>query len=297
MGRIVLGEVEGDEAEKDRATREFGRVLAETQALADLLGRSRLFAEIDEDEEVQAGRAIRVDLPTVDIRFDYGAAPEEVRAWARTRSPLADGLPFDEAVDDLISREPRLARSAKLVRKVYSREHGFALAKSTSLEVTKKIQRLLFDGLARGEAPERTREKIERLGFSRAYAATVYRTNVSTAYAAGRFAQAFDPDVGAIVAGFRFTTSRDPDVRPNHAVAEGIIAGQDDPIWDWISPPLGYNCRCSLAIVTKAEARRLGLLRKDGFMRKARARMGAQADEGFGKVFGRPDRAIYGGRR
>lgn len=272
LDRIALAEIDQDPRDQDVAERELARVVWQTQVLADLHARAALFGEADAALEKAA--------------LAFGR---------RARSPLAGDKAFDEAVDDLISREPRLARSSKRVRQVYQ-DHGFALAKSARLETTKRVQRILFEGLAAGEAPEKTRAKIEKLGFSKGYAQTVYRTNVATAYSAGRFAQMFDPEIADVMAGFRFSTAGDSDVRENHEAADGVIAAPDDSVWDWIAPPLGFNCRCTLELVTKSAARRRGLVRKDGTIKRARLPIGARADDGFGRI-GRPDRTIYGGRR
>jgi SPP1 gp7 family putative phage head morphogenesis protein len=134
-------------------------------------------------------------------------------------------------------------------------------------------------------------EIVQRLGdWSRAYADTVYRTNLTSAYTAGRFRQ--QEGVSDVIGAFGFRSRRDDSTRPNHRAAEGLIAPPHDIIWERLSPPLGYNCRCSLRLVSRFELERLGLLRDGRVMRFEPATL-AQAgpDKGFLSV--RPDRRIY----
>ena len=44
--------------------------------------------------------------------------------------------------------------------------------------------------------------------------------------------------------GFAYVTMGDDRVRVNHEALDGTKARKDDPIWNEITPPLGWNCRC-----------------------------------------------------
>jgi hypothetical protein len=83
----------------------------------------------------------------------------------------------------------------------------------------------------------------------------------------------------------------DGDVRPNHKAMHGVIASVDDQIWQKLSPPLGYMCRCSLITVDAIELRRRGI--NPERIPKARIPFGARPDSfEFGT---RPDWMLYGG--
>jgi SPP1 gp7 family putative phage head morphogenesis protein len=175
---------------------------------------------------------------------------------------------------------------------VYQR-HGFAVAYSTKVEVTQKVQALVAKGDEEGwDVAEGGRAIAELGGWSQAYSETVFQTNLANAYTAGRFRQVDTPELGNVIGAFKFRTRRDSNVRPNHAAAEGLIASPDDEIWDRLAPPLGFRCRCGLAIVTFFELKRLGLLKNGRVLRWSPPLINqAKRDKGF--IGSRPDRRIY----
>ncbi len=70
-------------------------------------------------------------------------------------------------------------------------------------------------------------------------------------------------------------------MRPNHLAADGFVAAVDDPVWQQLTPPLGFNCRCALAIVTKRKARQAGVIDEDGSAIFQAKPAGAGPDAGF----------------
>ena len=74
---------------------------------------------------------------------------------------------------------------------------------------------------------------------------TVYATNLHTAYNAGKYYEGMD----AIeeLPFWQYVTAGDNKVRPAHAILDGTVWRKDDPIWDSIYPPNGFNCRCSVS--------------------------------------------------
>lgn len=246
----------------ERRARAFERLQRRFTALltfANLLARRRVLLQVDTGV--------------------FGFAAGEVPPWTR-----ADFKP-EEAIRDLVSREPRLAKTAEEVAELYRKEHAFALAWSAEKEITKRVQKEVARALREGKPEPSAVTAIRAIGdWTRAYANTVYRTNVVTAFEAGNQRQAEEPEVAAVAPAFRFTATLDADVRPNHAAAHGLIAGVNDPVWGRFSPPLGYNCRCSRNLVSRFELKRLGLLRQDGSVKPfyPRSFRNAHPDPGFG---------------
>lgn len=85
---------------------------------------------------------------------------------------------------------------------------------------------------------------------------TIFRTNLQTNYMAGHWrnfelARRSRPWL-------MFDAINDSRVRPHHLALDGVIRAVDDPVWDRISPPLGFNCRCSLRSLSDRAARRRG---------------------------------------
>jgi len=223
------------------ARKDLAELIRNTMILSDLNGRKRLWMEFD---HVKNHHAKFGDLPDT--------------------TPIAPTLTFDEAVTDLITREPRLAESAAEVSRMYSVDHVFAMARSAEQNITERAQKAIEKFLTDNTPAEALSKSIQDIGgFSQAYADTVYRTNVATAYNAGRMDQAQDPDLSEIIVGFRYEGIDDARTRHNHRVGFGTIAATDDPLWGKFKPPNGYNCRCGLEFVSRFEAERLGLM-EDG---------------------------------
>lgn len=227
---------------------DLAKLIRDTLILANLHGRRRTLIEYD--HEVARG--------------DFSMLPD--------RNPIVMGITFVEALEDLISREPRLADGAKEVARIYSEEHAFALARSSSLKLTERVQQAIQLIISEGRDPGLTGQEITKLAASechdwtRAYADTVYETNVSGAITNGRFEQAKDPDVATVIKAFEVVGEADERERPNHRAARGFIGAVEDPIWTsrHVKPPYGYRCRHGVIFASKYTLERRGLLRSDG---------------------------------
>ena len=54
---------------------------------------------------------------------------------------------------------------------------------------------------------------------------------------------------------WEYFTARDELVRPTHRLLDGVILPANDPRWDKIYPPNGWNCRCTVVGRTRNQAR------------------------------------------
>lgn len=298
--RRLVGDEEGDRPILIEAT--INRI----QAAADLSGRIevRFGAEApDPEAAAPAGRlaspeevrqATRETLDSIDALAEPGKSGS-TRAWA----PVPR-VPFAAAVKDLESRNPigahALVAAGRSVAEVYApkREGGrvvypyaWAAAQAATQEAAAEAQRILVSGLREGTpTPEVAQELAAQVGWPESYGRTVARTNYATSTTAGRFAEAAEVKRGGLRIGFRYVAIPDSDVRrgrrkdhlENHLALDGLIAAEDDPVWDRWSPPGGFNCRCSLEPVLGDEVPR----------RPAVVPYGARFAPGFGA---RPRRA------
>lgn len=86
---------------------------------------------------------------------------------------------------------------------------------------------------------------------------TIFRTNLQTAYAAGRW-QRFS-DNAADRPFLQYVAVMDGRTRPGHARLNGKVFPIDSPVWKVIAPPNGFNCRCAVRALSKSDLEDRGL--------------------------------------
>lgn len=122
-------------------------------------------------------------------------------------------------------------------------------------DVSKKVEKdlrnttfgLIEEGATLSEATETLRERFQALGIDNTkdyQLETIFRTQSSLAYGAGRWIADQDPDIQEILWGYEYSTVGDDRVREEHAILDGTILPKDDPFWQRFWPPNGWNCRC-----------------------------------------------------
>lgn len=157
---------------------------------------------------------------------------------------------------------------------------ALTVAKATRLDVLQDIRNGLLDGLEQGqtlrEFQRNLRPRLEAKGWwgrqivvspdgsaevaqlgSPHRLATIYQTNMQSAYMAGRYVAALEARETHPY--WMYIAVMDGVTRPSHAALHGKVFRWDDPIWRHITPPNGYNCRCRIVALTEAEVKRRGL--------------------------------------
>ena len=227
------------------------------------LARLRLKAEMGQRESATAHRAnleqlgeeIAVTRLVADVTGRLRVARQvsaELGGEKPGRAPVVlelERLPFAEALEELAARQPVVARDREAMRHAYAVERQFALVRSADIEITRQVQAFLDRAESGGKSFDSFRAGFEALkqdGFTASYAEVVFRTNLATAYSAGRFREAMkSPEVAPgkpFVVGLEYRAVLDARTRPNHAAAHGHYAPLDDPIWLSRSPPYGFHC-------------------------------------------------------
>lgn len=275
---------------RTQAVDNFTGALSRTMALADVLGRKRI-VDATKKRAKQRFRAIDRDYDMmVDARFGGYDALENPTEGE-----------FDEAFEALMSREPIIAKSKEEISAAYGLGQKFALTglpRRLSLKAAQEVTVKLWEKVAElgmeGRSPVQAKRVLAEIGnFAESYAETIYRTNLAGAYTAGRFKQMQDPDVRAVAPAFEYMAIGDHSTRKNHAAADGLLGDVTDSVWDRISPPMGYNCRCDLRIVDRFELEDRGLLLKSGHSRLYTPPTFKEAHPDKGFTVSRPDRRIY----
>jgi SPP1 gp7 family putative phage head morphogenesis protein len=82
---------------------------------------------------------------------------------------------------------------------------------------------------------------------------TIFRTNVQSAYSAGRYRQAKHPDVIADRPFWMFDAILDGRETPICKICDGVTLPADDPWWNTHVPPLHYSCRSSVIALHDAK--------------------------------------------
>ena len=270
-------------------------IVNDTMGVAEIVGASLSLQEAAKALPAD-GMAMKADIPYL---MAFADAPNQT---------IIPRVTLDEAIEAMSDRVPmafrRAAdRTAQKIAKLYGKGHPVtgrpivAFAYSAEMAVTKRVQKLIVEAIREGthevDIGRRIVNSVAQMRklsapWTQAYARMVFRTNANTAVTAGRFRQAQDPDIKAVTPCFRLTTARDADVRDNHKGADGLVFKVDNPIWDKIAPPLGYNCRCKVRAVSLGQLRRMNRLDSRGNVRESDSAGAVEPDEGF-RHGGRPD--------
>jgi SPP1 gp7 family putative phage head morphogenesis protein len=128
------------------------------------------------------------------------------------------------------------------------------------------LQQAQAGGLDRATAADLIRQAYESHGLvptSDAHAQLVYANNTRQAAAAVRYQQTVDnPAAQRLLPYLMWWTIGDDRVRErpdhNHAVMHGKVFAVNHPIWQTWWNPAGHNCRCGIATINIADARRRG---------------------------------------
>jgi SPP1 gp7 family putative phage head morphogenesis protein len=157
---------------------------------------------------------------------------------------------------------------------------AFTVAKLAQMDVMEDIRGAVQQAFEEGKTERWFRQELEPLlrkkgwwgkvvdvdpsGQAQLYQAgstrrlqTLYRTNLQTAYMAGRQRQ-FDAEA-ARAPYVQYLAVMDSRTRPEHAALHGKVFRLDDPAWDIVAPPNGFNCRCRMRNFSERELRNRGL--------------------------------------
>ena len=154
-------------------------------------------------------------------------------------------LPFMEAIlylRDRVSLSPE--EFYKLDAK--ARFKAFTVSKLTGLDAIERVKQKLIESTSSKEdfVQNVGRDEIlKKVGFHREnpfYLETVYRTNITAAYNAGRWAQIKrNKD---IIKYLRYIAIDDERTTPICRALNGTTLPADDPFWKKYTPPLHFNC-------------------------------------------------------
>ena len=86
---------------------------------------------------------------------------------------------------------------------------------------------------------------------------TILRTNIATAYSAGRYKR--QRETMDARPWWQYIAILDGATRSAHRDLHGKVFRADDPVWDTIYPPNGFRCRCRVQSLSERQLRARGL--------------------------------------
>lgn len=168
-------------------------------------------------------------------------------------------VPFDEAIKQLADRvDMKAERFYQLADEAKARAFTVTgIAKVDALEdVRTSLQRVLEEGGTLKNWKDEIGAVLDAWNIGGWHAETIYRTNLQTAYQAGRYQQMTDPDVLLGRPFWRYVAVIDDHTRPDHRKMHGRVFAADDPIWNEWYPPNGFNCRCTVVSLSADDVKR-----------------------------------------
>lgn len=158
----------------------------------------------------------------------------------------------------------------------------------TEAQFIKELQPLLekagWWGRQRVVSPDGI-EEIVQLGSPRRLQ-TIFRTNMRTAYAAARYRQQMENVDSRPY--WQYVAVMDERTRHSHAALDNKVFRYDDPIWDTIYPPNGFNCRCMVIALSAEDLKeqKLQVSSSEGNLHEISQEVGV--DKATGEVIYRP---------
>lgn len=159
---------------------------------------------------------------------------------------------------------------------------AFTVSGVTDLDLMSDVWNAIDSAVREGDSLEEFRERVaEKLesewgGENPSRLDTIFRTNVQTAYSAGRFHENNSPAVRETHPYSRYDVVDDSRTSDICEDLIGTVLPSDHPFVLSHQPPLHHNCRTDVVAITEAEARDLGVDEEAPDV---------QADDGFGDPF------------
>lgn len=191
-----------------------------------------------------------MDLPGWEISAE-GVTPDAALEFWQQRAKLTDA-------------EARALRAGARQRAFYAA--GLARRDLVQL-VSGGITAALEQGETLADFKARIAEAISAQGWHSYRVENIFRTNLQTAYMAGRYKKM--QAVKESRPYWQYVAIMDGRVRPSHAILDGKIYPADHEFWSAHYPPNGYRCRCGVRTLSDRQVKQRGLtvetaLPKDG---------------------------------
>lgn len=176
-------------------------------------------------------------------------------------------LPPEEAIASL-RRRVALTKGEFARLSAKERAQSFTVAGVVDLDIISETLQAITDAIAEGKTYEEFVETIgakleaewgDSVANPGARLETIFRTNVQSAYAAGRYEQATDPDTLAVRPYWMFSAILDGRTTPVCEAADGTVRPASDAWWHSHSPPCHFQCRSTVITLSEDLAKEEGI--------------------------------------
>ena len=233
--------------------RRLGDLLARHLAAANLLGRAQVVREVRR----KAGKATAISTSSRlrrRVQFDDNSGDDS------STLGFSLSLPNEGAAGYLGSLTPVTKDTFDGLTSQY-RAQAFTLAGTADVRLIEKIRDALVETMQSGGSAADFEAAVKQLTDEAGVAElnsftldTAFNTAMQKAYSMGRYEQMSDPTVQGVLPYWQYWTVGDDRVRPEHRVLDRFTARAQDPVWNKIYPPNGFNCRCGVVPLLADEA-------------------------------------------
>jgi SPP1 gp7 family putative phage head morphogenesis protein len=200
-------------------------------------------------------------VAAVDTAHEVGTAKRTLAMSDPTHAMDFVRAPYSKALDAFMAKEP-VARETFDALSQTARRSAFTMAGAVSQDMLETVHQTLAESIAQGtdlrKFKSQLKAKFDEQGWTSpdsAHLETVFRTNTMAAAGEARFQTMTTPQAIAIRPYLQWVSTHDDRTRETHAAAHGKIMAADDPTWDEVRPPAGFNCRCTLRSLRLADAK------------------------------------------
>jgi SPP1 gp7 family putative phage head morphogenesis protein len=177
--------------------------------------------------------------------------------WKVSGKPVAPKAAIDFFKNKKVVDEDEWDRLEK-----HAARKAFKIAGVTQMQVVQQVHDAIDTALKDGTTIDEFKKSILGAlvdswgGEKPGRVETIFRTNMATAYSAGR--QQLAAKVKATHPYFLFDGVDDDRQTDECADLDGTILHQDDPFWEKHTPPMDYNCRSQLIVITGEDMEAMG---------------------------------------
>jgi len=200
--------------------------------------------------------AVKADLAGQLMVHRDASAPRQMDA--KDKPPFLD-QPWEEALAEWRARGIMDERELSTLLKDYAQRADKArqlMLAQVQTFVRSELEKSIAEGGTFKQFAREIESGAEPLGITvddPSYLNMVFRTNVQSAYGAGRYRAMTDPVVMDERPYSELRTVGDARVRPEHAAGDGVVTLIGSAAFRYCACPLGYSCRCANVTLTREE--------------------------------------------